>query len=83
MAKGLTAKQARFAQEYLIDLNATQAAIRAGYSENGAGQSAHKLLKKTEIAAAIQERRKELIEKVRVTQEMIVTELGCPFFLAL
>jgi len=72
----LTPKQARFAQEYLIDLNATQAAIRAGYSKNGAGQTAHNLLKNTEIAAAIQERRKELIEKVRVTQEMIVTELA-------
>ena len=61
----LTPKQARFAQEYLIDLNATQAAIRAGYSKNGAGQTAHNLLKNTEIAAAIQERRKKLIEKVR------------------
>ena len=45
----MTEKQKRFADEYLIDCNATQAAIRAGYSKNGAGQTGEKLLKNTEI----------------------------------
>ncbi len=80
MGKELTPKQARFVDEYLVDLNATQAAIRAGYSENGAGQSAHKLLKNAEIAAAIQERRKELSALIEVTQEMIVEELAALAF---
>jgi len=80
VGKGLTAKQARFVDEYLIDLNATQAAIRAGYSKNSAAQQGWDLLRKPEIAAVIQERRKELIEKVRVTQEMVVLELAALAF---
>lgn len=55
----LTAKQACFVDEYLIDLNATQAAIRAGYSKKTAGQIGEKLLKKVEIHQALTERRKE------------------------
>ena len=50
--------------EYLIDLNATQAAIRAGYSEKYAGQNADKLIKNTNIAAAIQSRRAAVSEKL-------------------
>jgi len=46
----LTSKQQRFADEYLVDLNATQAAKRAGYSAHTAGQQGEKLLKKAEIA---------------------------------
>ena len=49
----LSAKQARFVAEYLIDLNATQAAIRAGYSRRAAEQQAYKNLRKPEIARAI------------------------------
>ena len=48
MAK-LTAKQQRFCDEYLIDLNATQAAIRAGYSPKTAEQLAYQLLQKTSV----------------------------------
>lgn len=69
-------RQEKFAEEYLVDLNATQAAIRAGYSENGAGQKGHELLKNSEISAFIQERRLELRSIIHVTQEMIVTELA-------
>ena len=50
MAK-LTAKQRRFVEEYLIDLNATQAAIRAGYSPATAGAIGSENLKKPEIRA--------------------------------
>ena len=52
--KKLKPKQQRFVDEYLIDLNATQAAIRTGYSEKTAGQIGHELLKKPEIAIALQ-----------------------------
>ena len=52
MAK-LTPKQLAFVAEYLVDLNATQAAMRAGYSERTAGSIGEENLKKPEIAAAI------------------------------
>ena len=45
----LTAKQQRFVEEYLVDLNATQAAIRAGYSKKTAEQQAYQLLQKTSV----------------------------------
>ena len=51
----MTNRQKRFADEYLVDLNATQAAIRAGYSPHGAGQTAGNLLKNTEIKSYIDE----------------------------
>ena len=56
----LNNRQTRFVQEYCKDFNATQAAIRAGYSEKTAGQQAHELLKNVEIAAAIEERKEQL-----------------------
>ena len=49
----LTAKQQRFVEEYLIDLNATQAAVRAGYSRSSARQIGPENLSKPVIAAAI------------------------------
>ena len=54
----MTPKQERFVQEYLIDLNATQAAIRAGYSGKSAVKIGHQLLDKTRhlIDAALAER---------------------------
>ena len=63
MQKKLTPKQARFVAEYLNDLNATQAAIRAGYSKRSACSQAFDLLRKPEIAAAVQARREKLAEK--------------------
>lgn len=53
MAKGLTDKQQRFVEEYLIDLNATQAAIRAGYSEKTAQEQSSRLLSNVMVAEAI------------------------------
>jgi phage terminase small subunit len=72
----LTPKQARFVDEYLIDLNATQAAIRAGYSERTANEQGSRLLANVSVAAAIAERRQKLAEKAGVTQERIVAELA-------
>lgn len=60
----LTPKQERFCQEYIVDLNATQAAIRAGYSEKTAGSQAHDHLKKPEICARIEELKEE---RARIT----------------
>lgn len=57
--KRLTAKQQRFCNEYLIDLNATQAAIRAGYSKNTAGVIANENLNKPYIREYIDQRMKE------------------------
>ena len=76
MQKKLTPKQARFVAEYLNDLNATQAAIRAGYSKRSACSQAFDLLRKPEIAAAVQARREKLAEKLEVTQELVVAELA-------
>jgi phage terminase small subunit len=71
----MTPKQKRFVQEYLIDLNATQAAIRAGYKPKRAYSTGNENLKKPEvksaIAAAIEERRK----KSEVTAEYVLTNL--------
>lgn len=74
MAK-LTAKQQRFCDEYLIDLNATQAAIRAGYSKKNAGKIGPELLGKTRIAEQIQQRKADRVERTEVTQDFVIREL--------
>ena len=71
----LTPKQQRFVEEYLIDLNATQAYIRAGFSEKLANTNAAKLLQNTTIAKAIEDARKEVSEKALITTEMVVKGL--------
>ena len=73
---GLTDKQEKFCQEYLCDLNGTQAAIRAGYSEDTAGQIAGANLKKLEIQNRIAELKKALSEKTGITQQMVLDELA-------
>ncbi len=72
---GLTPKQERFVAEYLIDLNATQAAIRAGYSENGAKVTASKLLAVANVAAAVQAGKESLSVRTGITQERTLDEL--------
>lgn len=68
----LTPKQIRFCEEYLIDLNATQAAIRAGYSEKTATIIGFENLTKPNIQEFIQQRQKELQEKTSLTQEWVL-----------
>lgn len=70
----LNDKQKRFAEEYLIDLNATAAAKRAGYSEKTAYSMGHELLKKPEIQTYIQERQVQLQESLNITQERVLKE---------
>lgn len=65
----LRPKQERFVAEYLVDLNATQAAIRAGYSEKTAGATGHENLKKPEIAKAIEEAKKKAQERIDYTAD--------------
>lgn len=65
----LTPKHALFVEEYLKDFNATQAAIRVGYSERRAMQTGHDLVRKREISEAIETRKAELMEKSKMTLE--------------
>lgn len=74
--EGLTKKQAMFVEEYLVDLNGLQAAIRAGFSENSAGQIAHQLLQKPHVALAVQEALDARTRRLRVTQDRVVVELA-------
>jgi phage terminase, small subunit len=68
----LTDKQARFVDEYLVDLNATQAAVRAGYSAKTASVIGAENLAKPNIQKAIQARQEELKIKTEITQEWVV-----------
>lgn len=79
MAK-LTDKQKRFVSEYLVDLNATAAAKRAGYSEKTAYSMGQRLLKNVEIQAAIQKRQERLQNKLDITQEKVLEELAAIAF---
>lgn len=76
----LTPKQQRFADDYLIDLNGKQAAIRAGYSEKTAEQQASRLLSNVKVQAYIQKRKAERIERTEITQDMVICELACIAF---
>lgn len=72
----LTAKQALFVQEYLIDLNATAAAERAGYSRKTAAQTGFENLRKPEISAAVQAAMQERARSTGITQERVLNELA-------
>src|SRR5690606_6829667 len=72
----LTPKQEQFVREYLLDLNATQAAIRAGYSEKSAPDIAAQLLGKTHIKAAILEARKERAEETGINAAWLLKRLA-------
>lgn len=71
----LTPKQQRFVEEYLIDLNATQAAIRAGYSEKTAQWIGPQLLTKTHVLEAVQVAQSKLSEACLVSQKMVIEGL--------
>jgi phage terminase small subunit len=73
---GLSPKQERFAQEYLIDLNATQAAIRAGYSPRSAKQQGARLLTKDDVQAAIQKGREEAQKRTDISLDRVLHELA-------
>lgn len=68
----LTPKQQRFVEEYLIDLNATQAAIRAGYSEKTAKEIGSENLTKPNIQKAIEEAQNKRAERTEITQDYVL-----------
>lgn len=72
----LSPKQARFSREYLIDLNATQAAIRAGYSAHTADRQGHRLLRNAEVKRAIAKGQKTLAKKTAITAEKVLAEMA-------
>ena len=70
----MTPKQEAFVREYLIDLNATQAAIRAGYSEATAYSQGQRLLKNVEVASALTEAKDERADKCDIDALWVLRE---------
>lgn len=71
----MTPKQQRFVEEYLIDLNATQAAIRAGYSESTASEIGYENLTKPQIAEAIQAAMDERSTRTEITADYVLQSI--------
>ncbi|WP_038291772.1 terminase small subunit [Zooshikella ganghwensis] len=76
MRRKLTPKQAMFVKEYLVDLNATQAAIRAGYSKRTAREQAARLLSKVNIQEAIQQIQSVRAKRLTISADRIEQELA-------
>lgn len=72
----LTPKQETFAREYLIDLNATKAAFRAGYSPKTAEIQGYQLLRNSLVAAKVQELMDKRATKSEITSDRVLTEIG-------
>lgn len=70
----LTAKQERFCREYIVDLNATQAAKRAGYSSRRPSEQAYQLLQKTTVQARIAELQADALKVVGVNAEYVLRQ---------
>jgi phage terminase small subunit len=79
----LTRKRQAFVTEYLIDLNATQAAVRAGYSAKTAGSQGERLLRIVEVAAAIERGTQERAARLKLSADYVlegirrITEQSC------
>lgn len=71
----LTDKQKEFVRQYLVDLNATQAAVRAGYSVKTAYRQGADLLQKTSIREAIEKAQAKRARRVEVTQDYVLSNL--------
>jgi phage terminase small subunit len=72
----MTKKQKRFVEEYLIDLNATQAAIRAGYSPDTANEQGSRLLANVSIRTSIEKAMAERSKRTGINQDRILMELA-------
>lgn len=72
----LTDKQKRFVEEYLVDLNATQAAIRAGYSERTAQEQSSRLLSNVMVQEAVQKAVANRSARTEITQDRVLRELA-------
>lgn len=73
----LTPKKKQFAMEYLIDLNAKQAAIRSGYSARTAASQGQRLLMDADVALLIQKHSQKRAEKTNITAERVLQEIEC------
>lgn len=71
----MNTKQARFADEYLVDMNATQAAIRAGYSEHTAVVQGSRLLTNAEVRAAVDAKTQKVATRLELTAEFVLNGL--------
>lgn len=78
--KELTPKQAQFVREYLVDRNATQAAIRCDYSGRSAYSQGQRLLKDAVIAEAIQEAMNQRSERTNITADRVLREIAAQAF---
>lgn len=72
----LPPKQARFVQEYLIDLNATKAATRAGYSPRTANEQGARLLAKVSVRSAVEKAMETREKRTQITQDRVLQELA-------
>lgn len=75
MAAKLTGKQQRFVEEYLVDLNATQAAIRAGYSKKTAYRIGATLVQKSSVCEALVKARESRSRRISVDQDYVIGNL--------
>lgn len=73
--KTLTPKQARFVEEYLVDFNGAQAAIRAGYSPKAAKETAYKLLTICHVSDAVNKGAQEASKRLHITRETVLQGL--------
>ena len=74
--RSLGARQQRFVDEYMVDLNATRAAIAAGYSKNTASQAGCEVLRNPKVAAEIGRRQSLMAERLSVSAENVISELA-------
>ncbi len=78
----LTDRQTRFVDEYLIDLNGTQAALRAGYSPSGARQEGSRLLTNADIKALVARKQAQTAQRLEITREDVIRGLVSAITLA-
>jgi phage terminase small subunit len=76
----MTPQRARFVDEYLVDLNANRAAVRAGYAASMARQAAHRFLRDPEVAAAVAEAKSARAARTRTTCDRVIEELAAIAF---
>lgn len=74
--EGLTPRERRFVEEYLVDLNGKAAAIRAGYSPRGADQTAARLLGRVKLGAAVARAKEERADRIGVKADAVLRELA-------
>lgn len=76
----LTEKEQLFADHYIITNNATESALKAGYSKNCAGQQGYENLKKPEIKKYLKLKSKPILEQLNITQERVLREIAAIAF---